>query len=104
MRKEIEEIREALISIDALDEKTGEALEQLEHSIDEIESHPAADQVRSVASETASAVHADSKGREAAVSEQWHSLKEHVEEWEDHHPRVTLVIGKMAEALAVVGL
>ncbi|MDF1851028.1 MAG: hypothetical protein P1U85_09355 [Verrucomicrobiales bacterium] len=104
MRKEIEDIREALISIDALDEETGAALVQLEESIDELESHPAADKLRSVASDTASEVHADAKGREAAVSEQWHSLKDHVEEWEDHHPRVTLVIGKMAEALSVVGL
>ena len=104
MRREIEEIREALLSIDALDEETSEALRQLEASIDDIESHPAVEKVRNVASDTAAEVHADSKGKEAEVSAKWHSLKEHVDEWEDHHPRVTLVIGKMAEALAVVGL
>jgi hypothetical protein len=101
MRKEIEEIREALIAIDALDEKTTEALSHLEESIDEIESHPASDKVREVVSGTPHQVKTEDS---PSASDEWHSLRDHLVEWEDHHPRVTLVIGKMAEALAVVGL
>lgn len=108
MRKEIEEIRDALSSIDALDEETGEALQSLEDSIDELESHPAADRVRDVASETAARVRAGratGEGEEEPpISGRWASLRGHLDEWEDRHPRVTMVIGRMADALAAVGL
>lgn len=102
MREEIEEIRSALVSIGALDDSTRDALHLLEDSLEEIDAHPAGDRVREVASETATAV--KERGQESAVSQRWNSLEEHLEEWEDHHPKVTLVVGRMAEALSVVGL
>ena len=103
MKKEIEEIREALESLQAYDDETGEALNLLEEAIDEIDRHPEVGKVRGVIGETAEMV--KTPGTEGAgVSGKWQQLRDHIDEWEDHHPKVTLAIGKMADALAVVGL
>jgi len=102
MKKDIEEIRGALISLDAYDDEAKEALQSLEDSIDEIDKHPAMPSLKSVISETAEDVRSSDK--DGGVSGKWQALKEHVDEWEDHHPKVVLSVGKMAEALAVVGL
>ena len=48
MRKEIEEIRQALLAINALDDEVKEALATLEEAIDEIDHHPETGQVREV--------------------------------------------------------
>jgi hypothetical protein len=107
MKKEIEEIRAALIAIDAYDEATGEALASLEESLEEIDSHPAVGRVREVIGSTAGQVSrpggSDSQ-EEGVIAEKWHDLKDHLDEWEDHHPTVVLSVGKVAEALAVLGL
>tara|TARA_R110000850_G_scaffold73969_4_gene162215 strand:- start:173 stop:490 length:318 start_codon:yes stop_codon:yes gene_type:complete len=105
MKKEIEEIREALIALDAYDNDAREALESLEGSIEEIDRHPALERLRLVISETAADVKGSSTdGNLSEVSGKWKALKEHLDEWENHHPKVVLSVGKMAEALAVVGL
>lgn len=102
MKKDIEEIRGALISLNAYDDEARDALESLEDSIAEIDKHPAMSRLKSVISETADDVRSGDKS--GGVSGKWQALKEHVDEWEDHHPKVVLSVGKMAEALAVVGL
>ena len=108
MRREIEEIKKSLGAIDALDEKTGEALQALEEAMEEIDRHPAVVQVHGVIGDTATEARRlngeDGPPDEGVISDKWRSLKEHLDEWEDHHPNVVLVVGKMAEALAVVGL
>ncbi|MEM1441132.1 MAG: hypothetical protein AAGF67_02240 [Verrucomicrobiota bacterium] len=99
MKKEIEEIRDALKSIGSYDDESREALESLEHALDEIDQHPALGRVEETISGTSASV------REGeATSEHWESLKEHLEEWEDHHPGLVLSVGKMARVLAVLGL
>ena len=99
MKKEIEEIREALKAINAYDEETSEALESLEAALDEIDLHPALGKVQETIAET---------GRRLSVKEEnsshWGALKEQLDEWEDDHPSLVLSVGKMARALAVLGL
>ena len=102
MKREIEDIRSALQSINAYDEETEKALESLEEAIEEIDRHPALGRVQNVIGGTAEGV--KQKAEEGIVSEKWHELKDHLDEWEDHHPKITLAVGKVAEALAVVGL
>ncbi len=102
MKEEIEEIRNALIKLDAYDDEAKEALASLEDSIDEIDKHPAMARLKSVIGETAGDVRNSEK--DGGVAGKWSELKEHIDEWEDHHPKVVLSVGKMAEALAVVGL
>lgn len=106
MRKDIEEIRNALVALNAFDDEAREALESLEHSIEEIEQHPVGDRVREVIVSTADKVKdATPDARvEGGVSGAWHELRDHLDEWEDHHPKLVLSVGKVAEALAVVGL
>lgn len=108
MKKEIEEIREALESINANDEETEAALESLEEAIDEIDRHPAVGAVRTVVSETASEIRGtvDGGGGDSgsALSARWRALQEHLEEWEDEHPTPVMVVGKVARALAVLGI
>lgn len=99
MRKEIEEIREALQLIHAYNHESEEALRSLEEAIDEIDQHPALGKVEETLSKTAPLVRAK---RNAA--ETWQSLTEHLEEWEDHHPGLVLSVGKVARAFAVLGL
>lgn len=38
------------------------------------------------------------------LSKKWGELAEELEEWEDEHPGVTLIIGHIARALAAAGL
>lgn len=99
MKKEIEEIREALKAIDAYDEETGEALQSLEAALDEIDQHPALGRVQETIAGTGTKVLAREKS-----AENWDSLKEHLDEWEDDHPGLVLSVGRVARALAVLGL
>lgn len=99
MKKEIEDIREALKAINAYDEETGEALESLERAIDEIDQHPSLGKLQETISETSGRMRAEEK-----TAESWDSLKEHLDEWEDDHPGLVLSVGKVARALAVLGL
>jgi len=104
MRKEIEEIRAALEAIDANDEETEAALRSLEEAIDEIDRHPAGGQVRSVVGETAAGLRNREAEDSSAISARWHALQGHLEEWEDEHPTPVIVAGKVARALAVLGI
>jgi len=99
MKKEIEDIREALKAIDAYDDETGQALQSLEEALDEIDQHPALGRVQETISGTSAQVRAQEK-----TAESWDSLKEHLDEWEDDHPGLVLSVGKMARVLAVLGL
>lgn len=99
MKKEIEEIREALKAIDAYDEETGEALASLEEALDEIDQHPALGRLQETITGTGERVRSREKS-----SESWDSLREHLDEWEDHHPGLVLSVGKVARVLAVLGL
>lgn len=99
MKKEIEEIRDALRAINAYDDESREALESLEHAIDEIDQHPGLGRVQETISDTP-----ESLRNQEPAAENWDSLKEHLEEWEDHHPKLVLSVGEMARVLAVLGL
>ncbi len=104
MREEIQEMREALASIGALDGETGEALASLEEALDEIESHPEVGVVRATFRETIENAEAASASKDGALAGKWSQLKDHIREWEKDHPGATLVIGRMANAFASVGL
>ncbi|MDF1825193.1 MAG: hypothetical protein P1U68_11155 [Verrucomicrobiales bacterium] len=99
MKKEIEEIREALKAIDAYDEETGDALDSLEKALDEIDQHPALGKLQETISGTSERMRSQEKSAES-----WDSLKDQLDEWEDEHPGLVLSVGKMARVLAVLGL
>lgn len=104
MRDEIQEMREALASIGALDGETGEALASLEEALEEIESHPEVGVVRTTCRETTESAAAASSSKDGVLAGKWSQLKDHVRDWEKDYPGATLVIGRMANALASVGL
>lgn len=106
MKKEIDEIREALVSIDAYDDSTREALSSLEEALEEIDRHPKGGDLQEAMRETAANIRESGspESAEDGPSGRWQALKEHFSEWEEHHPRVTVVIGKVADAFAAVGL
>jgi len=60
------------------------------------------ERIHGVVVQTAAGISA--KQGKGAVSKRWHELKDHLDEWEDHHPRAAMFVGKVADALAVVGL
>ncbi len=43
-------------------------------------------------------------GEEGVLSKRWAQLAESLEEWENDHPKITMVVGEFARALAVSGL
>ena len=102
MRKEIEELREALESLEGWNEESEDALRSLEESIDEIDRHPASGRVRTVVAETASGARPGEE--ESSMAANWHALQDHLREWEDDHPTPVIVAGKVARALAVLGI
>lgn len=104
MRSEVQEMRDALEAIGALDGETAEALALLEGALDEIELHPEVGVVRSTFRETTENAAAASASKEGGIAEKRSQLKDHIDEWEKDYPAATLVIGRMASALASVGL
>lgn len=97
-------MRDALESIGALDGETAEALSSLEEALDEIELHPEVGVVRATFRETTEGAKAASESKDGVLAERWSQLKDHISDWESDHPGATLVVGRMANALAAVGL
>lgn len=104
MLKEIEEIRQALISIDALDDEAKEALATLENAVEEIDRHPESGRVRDVMQETAGTLAGTDREARQGLAGKWQELKESISHWEDDHPAVVLAVGRISDSLAVVGL
>ena len=104
MLKEIDEIRQALISIDALDDEAMKALATLEEAIEEIDRHPESARVRSVVKETAGTLAGTNREAHRGLAGKWQELQENISHWEDDHPTVVLAIGRISDSLAVVGL
>ncbi|MEM9017659.1 MAG: hypothetical protein AAGC68_11650 [Verrucomicrobiota bacterium] len=97
MKEEIDAIRESLFEMNALDEETREALLTLEEAIDEIDRHAGNDELFRHLSDAVN-------DAERHRSQRWRDLKSRVDDWEDHHPKLVLSVGRIAEALASVGL
>ena len=104
MRKEIEEIRQALIAINALDDEAKDALATLEEAIDEIDHHPETGQVREVMRSTAGTLGSGDAEAHRGLAGKWQELKENLNHWEEEHPSVVLAVGRISDSLAVVGL
>lgn len=102
MKDELEKIRTALEAIGAYDESTREALMSLEDAIDEIDLHPELERIHGVVGETAIGI--SEREGDGLISKRWHELKDHLESWEEHHPGTTVIVGKVADAFAVIGL
>ena len=105
MLKEIEEIRRALLSLNALDEEAKDALATLEAAVEEIDRHPDSGRVREVVTATAGAL--SNTGDEAAgggLAETWAELKDQFDHWEEDHPSIVLAIGRVSNSLAAFGL
>ena len=104
MRQELESIRQALLARDALDGEAQEALASLETALAEIDGHPAGARVREVVSGTAASLSADDVQEEGTLSATWDELKGNLEDWEKEHPGLVLVIGRLSNSLAALGL
>jgi Ni,Fe-hydrogenase III large subunit len=104
MRKEIEEIRQALLAIDALDDEANEALATLEEAIEEIDHHPESGQVREVVHSTAGTLGTADAEAHRGIAGKWLALKENIAHWEEEHPSVVLAVGRISDSLAAVGL
>jgi len=104
MRKEIEEIRQALIAINGLDEEAQEALATLEAAIEEIDRHPESDLVKGIVRETAGTLAGSDEAAHSGLSDKWENLKESISHWEEEHPSVVLAIGRVSNSLAAFGI
>ena len=104
MHKEIEEIRQALISIDALDDEAKAALAALEEAVEEIDRHPESARVRNMVQETAGTLAGTDREAHRGLAGKWHELRESISHWEDDHPAITLAVGRISDSLAVLGL
>ncbi len=103
MLPEIEAIRRALASLDALDDETREALSTLELALAEIDRLPDPAKVREVVAETADTLSSD-EAASPALSEKWAGLKDQLVHWEEEHPSLVLAIGRVSNSLAAFGL
>ncbi len=104
MHKEIEEIRQALIAINGLDDEAREALATLEASIDEIDRHPESDRVKGIVRETAGTLATSDEEAHRGLSGKWEDLKDSISHWEEEHPSVVLAIGRVSNSLAAFGI
>lgn len=108
MRKEIEEIRRALLAMDALDDEAAEALATLEEALEDIEQRPDSERMREIVLSTAGALGRGSgeagAGARDGLAGKWRELKENLSHWEEEHPGVVLAVGRISDSLAVVGL
>jgi hypothetical protein len=104
MNKELEEIRKALIAIDAYDEEAQESLAVLEAALIEIDHHPESSRVKDLVKETASGLALAKENPDQNLGGKWEDLKGGVSHWEEDHPGVVLAIGRVSNALAVLGL
>lgn len=104
MLKEIEEIRQALIAINGLDDEAEEALATLEAAIEEIDRHPESDRVKGVVKETAGTLASPDVEAQHGLAGKWVELKESISHWEEEHPSVVLAIGRVSNSLAAFGI
>jgi len=106
MREQLEEIRRALVARGALDPEANEALETLEASLESTERHPESGRIEEVVRHTAGSLSGGNgdEGGADGLSAKWKELKEGIVHWEEEHPRVVMAVGRISDALAVVGL
>jgi len=104
MLKEIEEIRRALLALDALDDEAKEALATLEAAVEDIDRHPDSGRIREVVTATAGALKEESSAADLGLSGKWDELKGQVAHWEEEHPSLVLAIGRLSNSLAAFGL
>lgn len=103
MQPEIEAIRRSLVALDALDDDMKDALANLESALGEIDLHPASGRVREVVTETVGALAGEGDAG-GGIAGKWAELKDHLVHWEEEHPRLVLVIGRLSNSLAALGL
>ena len=82
------------------DEEIGEALNQIDSSLDQLTGHPRSESIREALAQTAEQLNQE----EGTASTILHRLHEDLADYEEAHPNVTLLIGRLANALAVYGL
>jgi len=106
MREPLEEIRQALASRGALDTEATEALEALQSALESVDRHPDSDRIEEVVRHTAGSLSGagDATEETTGLSAKWQELKEGIVHWEEEHPRVVMAVGRISDALAVVGL
>lgn len=104
MRKEIEEIRQALLARHALDDEVRDALTTLEEAIEEIDLRPESGQVREVVRSTAGSIGSPREETSDGLAGMWQQLRENLNDWEEDHPSVVLAVGRISSSLAAVGL
>lgn len=103
MRQELEKIRHALLSRDALDDEARDALASLEAALDQVVEHPAGERVREVVAGTANSL-TEEDDDPGALAATWSDLRGQLTNWEEEYPGLVLAIGRVSNSLATLGL
>ncbi len=109
MDKLVKKIKDELARIpgsgEANDEaEVNEALDQIDSSLDMLKGHPHSGGIHEALSKAVDHLDEDSENEEGAVSKILHRLTDELNEYEDAHPGATLLVSRLANALAVYGL
>ena len=116
MDKQVERIRDAVLKIPGSetlenDSELREALEEIDASLQSLQAHPHSDRIHCALTEAADNLHQKVSDDDSPLAEEenlasrvLHRLTEELEHQEEEHPGATLLLGRLANALAVFGL
>ena len=110
MDKQVEKIRDAVSKIPGSkpiedDGELREAIEQIDASLESLEKHPQSEKIRDALAEVAEKIDPEKEpDEENLASRVLHLLTDELNHYEDEHPGTTLLVGRLANALAVFGL
>ncbi len=109
MDKQVEKIRTALSRIPG-DAESGDeseitkALSEIDSSLNMLKNHPHSEGIQSALAQTATQLDEEDDSKEGLTSQILHRLTNELNEYEDAYPGATLLVSRLANALAVYGL
>ncbi|NNE91552.1 MAG: DUF4404 family protein [Verrucomicrobiales bacterium] len=107
MKRSIEDIREALRELQANDDESEAALNELLETVSKLEDDPRADGIR-IKLESAAAdlkrPRKEDDDEPSGASKLLEELQEELSEWGEDHPTIVMAVSRLANALAVAGL
>lgn len=109
MDKQVEKIRSALSRIPGDSESGDEseinkALNEIDSSLDVLKNHPHAGKIQAALAETAVQLDEEDDSKEGLTSQILRHLTDELNEYEEAYPGATLLVSRLANALAVYGL
>lgn len=109
MDKEVEKLKEAISKVPGIpnvedDAELCGALTDIDQSLKALETHPHSEEIHQALSEAVQELRKEGASEESSTSRVLHRLSEDLNRYEDTHPGVTLLVSRLANALAVYGL